>query len=288
MITVVGDLVVDFLVSKGATNFATDTDGRIQLRPGGQANNVARFVASEGAPCRLIGKVGSDPLGTYLIDEASKHGVDCEVAKDAEVETGKIVILVDEQTGERSMITDRGANTRLTPDDLVGIENSDILYMSGYAFFEDKPREAMRAAKEVAREAGIPVALDPSSTYFLQRHKEAFLQFLDGVTFLFPSYEEGVLLTGEKEPQKIVAALRKFVPMPVLTCGEEGCWFYRDGSYVALPPPKVSAVDTTGAGDSFAGSFLATYWRTRDVTQAAKRAVEVAAQTVTYVGAFKD
>lgn len=288
MISVIGDLVVDILVTKGATNYATDTDGNIQFRPGGQANNVAQFIVREGARSRLIGKVGNDPFGTYLVQESTKRGVTCMVATDDHVQTGKIVILIDKDSGERSMIPDRGANLYLEESDIKDIENSELLYLSGYSLFADKPYKAVQLSKKKALAEGIPIALDPSSTFFLKEHRDELLQFLEGITFFFPNYEEGVFLTGEEDPQKIVAELKKYVPVPVLTLGDKGCLLFYENEYIEIPAPNVRVVDTTAAGDSFVGSFLAVYSRTRDVVRAAERAVEVSAQTVTYFGALPD
>lgn len=285
MITVIGDLVVDIIVSKGATNFATDTDGSIGMSPGGQANNVAAWIAHEGVASRLIGKVGDDPFGIYLLDQAKKQGISCEVSVDPSAPTGKIVVLVDRETGERSMIPDRGANLNLGESDIRGVEESDILYLSGYSFFAEKPRKAISSAKKTAVSNGIPVALDPSSTHFLQACKQDFLRFLDGVTFLVPNYEEGVLLTGETEPQRILTALKELVPCPILKLGADGCLFYENDVCVKLSAPKVTAVDVTGAGDSFIGSFLATYAITKDIRKSVERAIEVSSQVVTRIGA---
>lgn len=285
MITVIGDLVVDIMVTKGATNFATDTYGSIEMCPGGQANNVAAWIAQEGAAVRLFGKVGDDPFGIYLLDQSKKQGVSWAVSVDPIAQTGKIIILVDQETGERSMIPDRGANLNLCESDIFGVEESELLYLSGYSFFAEKPREAISAAKKTAISRGIPVALDPSSTYFLQQDKEDFLRFLDGVTFLVPNYEEGMLLTGETEPPRILAALKEHVPCPILKLGAGGCLIYESGNCVQLPAPKVTAVDVTGAGDSFIGSFLATYAITKDIRKSAERAIKVSSQVVTRIGA---
>lgn len=284
MITVIGDLVADIFVRKKGTNYATDTDGSIDVRAGGQGNHVAAWIVHEGEKSCLIGKVGDDPFGVFLLDEAAKRGITCSVAVDSDVQTGKIVILVDEETGERSMVTDRGANLRLSETDVDRIEESALLYISGYSLFANGPRNAAKAAKQTAISHQIPVAVDPSSTYFLKEHQHDFLQFLEGVTFLFPNYEEGVLLTGKKEPEKILTALRKFVPCPVLKLGAEGCMLFENGLVVKMPGKPVQVRDTTGAGDSFIGSFLATYVKTGDLKRSAERAVEVSANVVTRIG----
>lgn len=284
MITVIGDLFIEVLVRKGVTRYATDTEGTVEMRLGGQGVNVASWSARAGTETRLIGKIGEDVFGDYLLNKLKDLGIHCDVARDEQEETGRNVILIDKETGERSMVPDRRANLRLRSGDVRGIEDSSLLYLSGYSFFADEPREAALHAKALALSNNIPIALDPSSTYHLQQQKEVFLQLLPGVTFLFPNYEEGVLLTGENEPETIMRELLRHVPIPVLKLGGYGCILMHDGSFVRLPAPKVTVVDSTGAGDSFAGSFLATYSQTGDLLQSAKRAIEVSSAVVTQVG----
>lgn len=286
MITVIGDLVTDIIVNHESANYSTDTDGAIRLHPGGQANNVAAWSAREGAECRLIGKVGDDPFGQFLLENARKRGVYTRVRVDPAHPTGKIVILVDSQTGERSMITDRGANLELTENDIGDLADSKLVYLSGYSLFAEKPRRAAAHAKELANRAGIPVVLDPSSTYFLKAHQESFIEFLDGVTFLVPNYDEGKLLTGEEEPRNIVKRLKQWVPQPILKLGERGCLFENGGKVIEITAPRAVAVDATGAGDSFIGAFMAEYVRSGDIGKAAERAVAVSAKVVTQYGSM--
>ncbi|CAH0120098.1 MULTISPECIES: carbohydrate kinase family protein [unclassified Paenibacillus] len=285
MITVIGDLLVDILVTKEATKFGTDTDGSIEVCAGGQANNVAYWSARDGSETRLIGKVGDDVFGTFLIDTVRKQGTAGGIAVDPHAPTGKIVVLIDSETGERSMIPDRGANLLLSESDITGIEDSDLLYLSGYSLFVDQPRQAVEHAKRIAVSRNIPIALDPSSTHFLEGRKEEFLRFLEGVTFLFPNYDEGVFLTGETEPHKILAALKTYVPYPVLKLGADGCLMFDNELCVQIPAPKVKAIDATGAGDSFTGTFLSTYVRTGDPTRAAEKAIQISSKVVTQIGA---
>lgn len=287
MITVIGDLTVDILVNKDETNYATDTEGEITFRPGGQANNVAAWIAHGNVPCQLIGRVGNDPFGTYLLDLLNERGIKANITTDPSEQTGKIVILIDEKTKNRSMITDRGANLKLSKSHITDVEKSKFLYLSGYSLFEKNIKDAIQYAKEIAVSHGIPIAIDPSSTYFLKKHKAEFLQFLESISFIFPNYDEGKFLTGEKEPEKIIAALKDIVPHPILKLGEEGCLLYDENNHlVHLPAKNVKAVDTTGAGDSFIGTFLANYVKTNDKVFSAKKATENAAIAVGKIGAW--
>lgn len=286
MITVIGDLVSDIIVHRDVMNYGTDTDASIRLHCGGQGNNVAAWIAHEGVECQLIGRVGEDPFGFHLLAHARKYGIHCEVKADPLHPTGKIIVMIDNDTGERSMIVDRGANLELGSEDIVNVEQSKLVYLSGYSLFADKPRQAITHAKEIAVSQGIPIALDPSSTYNLKDHKEILFDFLDGITFLFPNLEEGMYLTGETEPTRILQRLAELVPHPILKMGEGGCLFLEGQTIVHLKPPRVKAIDVTGAGDSFIGSFLAKYYSTQDIRKSAQRAIEISSKVVTQNGSM--
>lgn len=286
MITVIGDLVSDIIVHQDAMNYGTDTDASIRLHCGGQGNNVAAWIAHEGVKCQLIGRVGEDPFGAHLLAHARKYGIHCEVKADPLHPTGKIIVMIDKDTGERSMIVDRGANLELSVGDIVNVEQSKFIYLSGYSLFADKPRQAIAYAKEIARANGIQIALDPSSTHNLRDHKEILLDFLAGITFLFPNLEEGAHLTGETDPTRILEKLSELVPHPILKMGEEGCLFQEGQEIVHLQPPRVKAIDVTGAGDSFIGSFLARYYDTQDIRKSAQRAIDISSKVVTQSGSM--
>jgi ribokinase len=151
--------------------------------------------------------------------------------------------------------------------------------------FSENTSLAVHVAKEMAVKEKIPIALVPSSTYFLKTNQLQILSFLENITFLFPNYEEGTLLTGEEDPRRILNRLRDYVPHPVLKLGEKGCLLFHQGSYIEVTPEKVNPVDSTGAGDSFAGIFLAEYYKTQDILKSAQKAVEISSKVVEQIGA---
>lgn len=289
MITVIGDLVVDILISSEDTNYATDTEATISTLPGGQANNVAAWLGNSGYPTTLIGRIGHDPYAVFLLDELRQLGVKPSIEKDSECTTGKIVILIDAYTGERTMFTDRGANKHLSIKQIERAENvianSSCLYISGYSLFEQTTYEAVLRAREIAQECNVPIAFDPSSTYFLEKHHKRVLEFLNGVDFFFPNLEEGRLLTNKNTPQEIMEQLCDLVKYPVLKMGEDGCLIHQDGHICHIPAKKLNVIDTTGAGDSFIGAFLATYFKQSNIQTAATYATQIAAKTVQQIGA---
>ncbi|MBE3595755.1 MAG: carbohydrate kinase family protein [Hydrogenibacillus sp.] len=286
MITVIGDAVVDIIVRHGEIQPATDTPSTVIVRAGGQGNNVAAWAAREGAAAQLIARIGHDVFGDFLVEEAERQGIAGHWIRDPSAETGKIVILVEPKRGERTMFVDRGAGARLHPDDLPSLSSSSLLYVSAYALLGASSRRAVLLAREAAFARNLPLAVDPSSLTLIKTDRAPLIDFAQGATFLFPNYDEGAALTGARDPEAIVRELARFVRIPVLKLGQDGCLLYVDGQMHHVQGHAIrEVVDTTGAGDAFVGTFLAAYVKTRDVLHAAARAVTVAGGVVMQPGA---
>jgi len=288
MITVIGDVVVDLFVQKSGHHYATDTESTITTKAGGQGNHVAAWISSSGEESTLIGRIGNDVHGEFLRKEAKRLGIRLALEVDESVETGKIVILVDENNGERSMFNDRGANKYLTLEQIEQVEsiikNSTLIYISGYSLFDPLTRKAVERVKDLAEKHHTPIAIDPSSTYFLDQHHDYVSEFIRGTDFLFPNYEEGIILTGKQRPEDIMRKLKIFVKNPVLTLGQDGCMVFHEDRLFHIKGHDVQVMDTTGAGDSFIGSFLSQYSKSSNIKEAAQYANDQAARTVQYIG----
>ena len=131
------------------------------------------------------------------------------LAYDSSCETGKVFVLVD-GSGERTMITDRGAGEALNPDDLPAqlFRRTDHLHLSGYVLCGSSRRETALEALRLAREAGMSVSVDPSSVPLLKAvGPERFLEWTRGVDLCFPNLQEGSLLGGAGDPGRILDRL---------------------------------------------------------------------------------
>src|SRR2546430_609431 len=116
-ILVVGDVMTDVLAVHGpAPAVGTDTPARIDLTGGGSAANTAAWLADLGMPVTLVSVVGTDAAGSDRLDELRAAGVDCAIRRTRDAPTGTVVVL--SRAGERSMLTDRGANSCLSTVDI--------------------------------------------------------------------------------------------------------------------------------------------------------------------------
>jgi sugar/nucleoside kinase (ribokinase family) len=129
-----------------------------------------------------------------------RAGVEPHLAADPSRETGRLIAIVD-PTGERSFLTDRGANDALEAADIPDalIDRADHIHISGYSLFAPSPREAVLS---VMRRATRPVSVDPGSAEFLREVGAAnFLGWTAGAAMLFPNSEEAAVLAGSDDAE---------------------------------------------------------------------------------------
>lgn len=288
-IVVVGDVVNDIVVvPRGPIRTDTDTDARVQPRPGGSAANTAAWAGSLGAGVDFVGVVGSADAD-YHAETLRLSGVVPYVHAEPGMPTGSIVLIVEGQS--RTMLTDRGANAALRADLLTDeiLAEAGVVHVSGYTIMKDHGRGAPRAMIAHTLDRGVPVSIDPASTGYLTDYGVArFLEEMRGVELIFPNLAEGALLAGEpeSEPDRIGTALLEHFPTVVLKLGIAGAMlFRRDHPVVEFPAPRVQQfVDPTGAGDAFAGGYLAEWMRSGDAETAVRTATLAAARAVMLIG----
>lgn len=270
MILVYGDIILDILVKvNGPINYGSDTTGRISMEGGGSAANFAAWTAYLKENVTFIGKIGEDIAGEYLKEELQKWGVGAALITGSDYPSGKILIFVDEK-GERTMITDRGINLTLSPEELPlePFSEAKHLHLTGYSLFgSDTLIDTTRTALKRAREKGISVSIDPSSYAHLKEFgPHRFLEFTANSDLFFPNYEEGKVLTGLTEEEEIVKYLLRYYRNVVLKLGQKGCLIgsknglfriHNNNNIVQIP-------DTTGAGDAFAAAFVKGYLKDKN------------------------
>ena len=235
------------------------------MTPGGSAANVAVWASRCGLQTEFIGKIGRDRLGQLAREDLAKERVITHFVETDEHLTGCVAVFVD-QSGERSMVSGHGADFYLLESEVPKetVRGSSHLHMTAWSFFVDPPRSAARAAAHLARDSGATLSFDPGSFQMIE--EMGVRQFLActqdlGIDVFLPNYEEGEVLTGLDEPDDIAAALAKLYPQALimLKLDADGALVYDNGVATRLPPATNNVVDATGAGDSFAGAFLARY-----------------------------
>ena len=145
--------------------------------------------------------------------------------------------------------------------DLPAIQNAAWLLLEGYFLTASQENSrALHHAVSVARTSGTKIALSASATFVVAAKKSELLdQLLGQCDLLFANASEAMLLTETDSPQRALSKLQNIIPSAVITAGEAGAYGITDGTSWHTPaaPPPGPVVDTTGAGDVFAGAFLA-------------------------------
>jgi sugar/nucleoside kinase (ribokinase family) len=283
-ILVIGDVMTDVIVRpEGPLVRGSDRRAKIAFKPGGSAANQAAWLASFGAKVDFVARVGAADVESETA-RLKAIGVTPHLAGDAEHETGRLIALID-PSGERSFLTDRGANEALRKGDIPDalIEQATLFHLSGYSFFADSPRAAVLDL--MRRAGGKPVSVDPASAEFLREvEAEKFLSWTRGASILFPNAEEAAILAGSDDPETQCARLAALYPLVVVKRGAAGCEAAEGQKRWRLPAPPVKAIDTTGAGDAFVAAFLSQRLAGADIEAALARAAAAGALASTVVG----
>jgi sugar/nucleoside kinase (ribokinase family) len=266
LVVTLGDLLLDVIVrldeplAPGA-----DANAATRTGAGGQAANVAAWVASLGERARCVARRGEDPAGVWLTAELTARGV--ELLGPIAGRNGVVVSLVA-PGGERTMASDRGTATLLQPDDLdPDWFACDCLHISGYSLVASPIDAAAARAAELAHANGARVSVDLSAWTRIRSHGAA--RFREQLEALAPD----VVFGNEVEWDELgpVGATR------VVKRGAEGFDVVHGDAVGRCQAPDVAVVDTTGAGDALAAGFL---------VGGAELARDAAARCVAQIGAM--
>jgi len=286
-VLVVGDVMTDIIVKpEGPLNRGSDRRAAIRSRPGGSGANQAVWLGAMGADVRFLARVGAADvasLRTYF----EGFGIEPLLVGDPALPSGVLVTIVDPD-GERSFLTDRGANLDLAVDDLPEtlLDGVGIVVVSGYSFFAPGPRAAVQSLFAMARSRGIPVAVDPASVGFLQEVGVGnFLDWTEGASLLFANDAEALALSGYNECGAQMAMLGQRYERVVIKRGALGAATgNRAGIALSLPAPQVEVLDSTGAGDAFAAGFIATRLRGGDERACLEAGILAGSEAVKAIG----
>ena len=286
-VVVVGDLVTDVVAQLGQPlAVGSDAQARIRSRGGGSAGNVAAWLAEAGATVALVARIGADETGRRLAQELADRGVELHLAVDDDLPTGTVVVIVTPD-GERTMLSDRGANLRLSPADIPPklLAESLHLHLSGYTLLDDGPRAAGLEALRLVSSHGATTSVDPSSVQPLMAlGPHRFLELTAGVGLCVPNLAEAQLLTGARDPDEAARRLADAFAEVVVTLAVDGAVWSGGGRSVRGPAVPAEAIDTTGAGDAFTAGYLAARLAGAPVEERLLRGAELAARAVQILG----
>lgn len=283
-----GDVAVDQLVSvpRYPLNGEDSEVSGMERHPGGSAANFAVAIARLGMRSGFIGKTGSDEAGRFVGDDLKREGVDVSHLKEASGGTGTVIVLVDKE-GQRTMLSFRGVNTKLTMHEIPReyIASSKWLHVSGYSLVRAPQCNAALKAMEYGKKAKVRISLDPS-LHIHQAKSKVLADALGLADVLFPSEAEAKYLSHKTNLREAGRVLLKKGPSIVaIKLGRRGCIVMTEDEELQIPGFNIEPTDTTGAGDAYDAGFVMRHLRGFDLKRSAEFANAVATLKTMKTGA---
>ncbi len=289
-LVITGSLNMDFVVqverlpAPGETTLGSN----FQMIPGGKGANQACAAGrlAQGAPVRMVGRVGQDPFADHLKASLEAAGVDVSAVHTVLTQPTGVALIWVERSGQNSIVVAAGANGEMTP---ACVDSVRAAYDgAACALFQlETPLPAVEAALAAARAAGARTILDPAPARPLPA------SLLSQVDILTPNESEACILLGREparvtftEAPEIATALRGLgAGAVILKLGDQGCFYSGPEGEFAVPGFRVTAVDATAAGDTFNAGFAVALAEGMDIAHALRFGNAAAAISVTKLGA---
>lgn len=299
-ITALGEILIDF--APGGQDDAGDA--MFIRKAGGAPLNLLATIAKYGGKTAFIGKVGADMFGDFLKETLDGVGVDRRYLATDPIHNTTLAFVALSEDGDRSFSFYRnfGADAMLSCADIdpAPIQNSTYFHFGSLSLTSPTSRAATDFALQTAKEAGCLISYDPNYRAPLwqneQEAKEAIVAYLPMANVLKVSLEEAQMITGQETVEDCAHAMRIYGnEVLLITDGPNGAYYVKDGVMGHVPGMPVKAVDTTGAGDIFFGSFLFELIKSgktpssltlADLEAFCKRAVRLSGESVLKKGAI--
>jgi sugar/nucleoside kinase (ribokinase family) len=286
----IGLAVADILarpVDPALLNQELTLTDEISLAVGGDAFNEAHALAHLGIPVKLMATVGLDFWGDFIIKNGNEAGIDMKhvICNHAHPTTVSIVLI--QHDGERNFLCSIGASMHFMMEtlDMPSIRKAKVVSLASL-YQNPGMNKAFLAAAKTAKEAGAIITLDFAEGLDINTLKSQ-RELLSLVDFVFPNYDQGSIMTGEKSLDKIAGVFLKFgVKNVVIKTGKNGCYIQNANEKLSIPTYKnAKCLDTTGAGDNFAAGFIYGLYNDLPLRECAAYANAVASVSIQYVGA---
>ncbi|MEM7057119.1 MAG: adenosine kinase [Pseudomonadota bacterium] len=255
---------------------------------GGSAANTAAGAAAIGAKTAFFGRIRDDQLGQIFTHDIRAIGVQYDgPVLAAGPETSRCLVLVSPD-GERSMSTFLGASVGLNVTDIDTdlLARADWLYLEGYLFDTPEAKEAYAGAIAATKSGGGKTSVTLSDPFCVDRHRADFRRLIrDDLDLLFANKAEVLSLYETNDLDTALNEVAQEVDLAAITLSEEGAVVVRGDQRTHVPATATQVVDTTGAGDLFAGGFLAGLAEGADDARCARMGCAAAGEIISHLGA---
>lgn len=259
----IGEALIDFIPNKTGCSFSEVTG--FAPKVGGAPANVCGAFSRLGGNSMLITQLGNDPFGHKIADELAGFGIDISAIRFTDEANTALAFVSLENDGNRTFSFYRkpSADMLLTLGQIEEkwFDNCYALHFCSVSLGDFPMKDAHLRAIEMTRKNGMLVSFDPNLRFPLWNDRNKLHgrvnEFIPLCDILKISDEELEFITGENDIRKAAPKLfDKGVKLIVYTCGKDGAYAFTRSTEAFSPAEKVRAVDTTGAGDGFIGSFL--------------------------------
>ncbi len=250
---------------------------KLELLPGGSTANTLRGIGILGGNVILCGVVGNDVHGAWYEEEIKRHNVEARIKKHNSL-TGHALTFVTPDS-ERTFSVHLGASVHMYKEDVLegDIRLSKIMHLEAYQF--DDAQEMVLHAINLAKAQGTLVSIDFSDPGVIRRHKNLLDNLLPQLDIIFLNEKEAIEFTG-LAAREAVEELGKKVRIAIVKLGEQGSLIAHQGKIISINPAPAQAIDTNGAGDSYAAGFLYGYCSGWSLAQGGKLGSLLAAKVV--------
>lgn len=282
-ILVVGSLNADLVVrtSRFPKPGETISGEDLQVIPGGKGANQAVAAARLGSSVQMLGSVGRDNFGDFILNNLKSNHVDSQLVRRDDSSTGAAIIVVD-ANGQNSIVLSAGANSKVSSSD---VEHASFPNFNLLLIQLEIPIPTALSAARLAKQNGVQVILNPAPA------KELPEELISLTNFLVPNETELHLLTG-MEVHNISSAehaakllLERGVQNVIVTLGSNGALIVTKELTKHIPSFKVNVVDTTAAGDAFIGGFATALLQEKSLEESVKYGCACGALATTKLGA---
>jgi len=261
----------------------------IKTISGGSVANSIVSIAQQNLKTAFIGKVNQDVLGEKFAQGLKKEKVEFKITKSCtDKYTARCVILVSKDA-ERTMNTYLGISQELTEEDidLSIIKNSSILYLEGYLWDLDNAKKAIKKSIATAKNSETIVAFSISDAFCVDRFREEFIDLINNsADLIFANESEIKSLYETNELDIAIKKCQGTDKIFAITLGDKGVRIIHKDEIVNINAENIDKlVDTTGAGDLFAGGFLTEYIRSQNLERCGKEGIKFASKIIQQYGA---
>ena len=275
-----GNAIVDIIVNvednfleinnlkKGSMNLINSDESEVLLKnckvikkiSGGSCANTVVSLAELGNKVQFIGRVKNDEFGNFFSKDIKKSNTIFSTPPVDKGPSSAHSIIFITPDAQRTMCTYLGASVEFEPIDVNHnlIRNSKYLYLEGYLWDSDLAKNAFIEAANLAKETDTKIILSLSDSFCVERHRESFLELIENyIDIVFCNESEVLSLFQENNLQRCQESISSICELVIITLGSKGSILINKGKSEKIKPILLGKIiDTTGAGDLYAGGFI--------------------------------